>query len=102
MHALLSGGGVRLAGVYVCPHAPGDGCACRKPGTELLMRAASDLGADPADGFLIGDKASDIEAGTAAGMTTVLVRTGHGEEALRQRVRADHVSADLGEASELI
>jgi D-glycero-D-manno-heptose 1,7-bisphosphate phosphatase len=93
---------IELAGIYVCPHAPGDGCACRKPGTELLARAAAHLGADPSDGFLVGDKRSDIEAGTRAGMTTILVRTGFGAQTLREGAAADHVVDDLRGASELI
>jgi len=100
MRSLLPG--IELTGIYVCPHAPGDGCACRKPGTELLLRAAADVGADPADGFLVGDKTSDIEAGRRAGMTTLLVRTGYGVEALREGAPADHVVEDLPAAAELI
>jgi D-glycero-D-manno-heptose 1,7-bisphosphate phosphatase len=93
---------IELTGIYVCPHAPEDGCACRKPGTELLLRAAADIGADPADGFLVGDKTSDIEAGRRAGMTTLLVRTGYGEQALREGAPADHVVEDLRAAADLI
>ncbi len=100
MRSLLPG--IELTAIYVCPHAPGDGCACRKPGTELLLRAAADLGADPADGFLVGDKTSDIEAGRRAGMTTLLVRTGYGEQALREGAPANHVVEDLLAAAELI
>ncbi|MFL5736946.1 MAG: D-glycero-alpha-D-manno-heptose-1,7-bisphosphate 7-phosphatase [Actinomycetota bacterium] len=93
---------IELAGVYVCPHAPEDGCACRKPGTELLLRAAADIGSDPSAGFLVGDKRSDIEAGRRAGMTTILVRTGYGERALRDGAEADHVVEDLRAAADLI
>jgi D-glycero-D-manno-heptose 1,7-bisphosphate phosphatase len=93
---------IELAGVYVCPHAPEAGCACRKPGTELLLRAAKDIGADPSAGFLVGDKRSDIEAGRRAGMTTILVRTGYGEQALREGAQADHVVDDLRAAADLI
>jgi len=76
--ALLEGEGARLDGIYVCPHAPGDGCRCRKPGLELLERAAADLGADLSRSFFIGDKRIDIECGRAAGATTILVATGYG------------------------
>jgi D-glycero-D-manno-heptose 1,7-bisphosphate phosphatase len=93
---------IELAGVYVCPHAPGDGCACRKPGTELLLRAAAGVASDPAAGFLVGDKRSDIEAGRRVGMTTILVRTGYGEQALREGAAADHVVDDLRAAADLI
>jgi D-glycero-D-manno-heptose 1,7-bisphosphate phosphatase len=30
--------GARLAGIYYCPHAPDDGCECRKPKPGLLQR----------------------------------------------------------------
>ncbi|MDP9296304.1 MAG: HAD family hydrolase [Actinomycetota bacterium] len=102
MRDVLSAGGVELEGVYVCPHEPGDGCACRKPGTELLLRTAADLGSDPSEGFLIGDKPSDIEAGRRAGMTTMLVLTGHGRHAVRASAAADHVVEDLRAAAETV
>ena len=102
MRELLAADGIELAGIYVCPHAPGEGCACRKPGTELLLRAAADIGAEPSEGFLVGDKESDIEAGRAAGMTTVLVLTGQGRDAVRVGAPADHVASDLSGAAETI
>jgi D-glycero-D-manno-heptose 1,7-bisphosphate phosphatase len=102
MRELLSASGVDLAGIYVCPHGPGDGCACRKPGAELLLRAAAEIGSEPAEGFLIGDKASDIEAGRRAGMTTVLVLTGWGRDAVREGVQADHVVEDLRAAADIV
>lgn len=76
--ALLAAEGARLDGIYVCPHAPGDGCRCRKPQLELLQRAAVDFGADLSRSFFVGDKRADIEAGRAAGAATILVRTGYG------------------------
>jgi D-glycero-D-manno-heptose 1,7-bisphosphate phosphatase len=100
MRALLED--LELTGIYVCPHAPEDGCACRKPGTELLLRAAAEIGSEPAAGFFVGDKRSDIDAGRRAHMTTILVRTGFGEETLRDGVSADHVVDDLLAAAELI
>ncbi len=33
--------------VQHCPHGPGDGCACRKPGPLLVLRAAAALGVAP-------------------------------------------------------
>jgi D-glycero-D-manno-heptose 1,7-bisphosphate phosphatase len=44
---LLAAEGVTLDGIEFCPHGPNDGCACRKPGTLMVERAAVALGFDP-------------------------------------------------------
>lgn len=85
MRGLLADRGVRLAGVYHCPHHPKatvaayrQVCECRKPAPGLLLQAAADLGLDLAASVLVGDKRSDIEAGRAAGVgRCVLVESGH-------------------------
>lgn len=59
----------------VCPHAPGDGCACRKPAPGLIKAAAADLGVDPSRCAVVGDIGSDVEAALAAGARPVLVPT---------------------------
>jgi D-glycero-D-manno-heptose 1,7-bisphosphate phosphatase len=64
--------GVGFAGAYYCPHAPDAGCPCRKPAPGLLLDAARELGLDLASSVMIGDKASDITAGLAAGCRHVL------------------------------
>jgi D-glycero-D-manno-heptose 1,7-bisphosphate phosphatase len=103
LEVLLAAEGVRLAGIYFCPHHPDLGCACRKPRTALLERAARDLGFELRRAFVVGDLASDVDLGRAVGATTVLVRTGHGtREIAAGVVRPDHVVGDLAEAAELI
>ena len=75
----LTGG--RIDGVYVCPHAPGDHCECRKPKPGLLLQAAEAHKLDFSHSILIGDTLSDLMAGQAAGLRqTVLVRTGLGAQ----------------------
>jgi histidinol-phosphate phosphatase family protein len=64
--------GVEFAGAYYCPHAPDAGCACRKPAPGLLVDAARELGIDLASSIMLGDKASDVAAGIAAGCRHVL------------------------------
>ncbi|MGN6108554.1 MAG: D-glycero-alpha-D-manno-heptose-1,7-bisphosphate 7-phosphatase [Kofleriaceae bacterium] len=59
--------GVRFAGAYYCPHAPDAGCTCRKPSPGLLLQAAAELELDLPRSIMIGDKASDVVAGRAAG-----------------------------------
>jgi D-glycero-D-manno-heptose 1,7-bisphosphate phosphatase len=103
LESILAGEGVRLAGIYACPHHPEEACACRKPRTALVERAARDLGFEPRRAFVVGDMASDVDLGRAVGATTVLVRTGHGtREAEAGSARPDHVVADLAEAAALI
>lgn len=70
--------GGRVDGIFVCPHRPEAGCACRKPRPGLLLQAAERLGIDLAASVMIGDAVSDLEAGRAAGTQAMLVRTGRG------------------------
>ena len=67
--------GARVDKVYHCPHHPEDGrgelrvaCNCRKPMPGLFLQAIRDLGIDPAQSILIGDKPSDMQAGARAGI----------------------------------
>jgi len=78
MNELLRKEQVRVDGIYICPHRPQDGCACRKPGTALVESAAAELRFDAQASFVIGDNACDIEMGHRVGATTFLVRTGYG------------------------
>lgn len=72
---LLANSGVQLSGAYYCPHAPTDGCDCRKPAPGLIMRAANDLNLNPEQSFLVGDKSSDVEAGERARCKTILLNS---------------------------
>jgi D-glycero-D-manno-heptose 1,7-bisphosphate phosphatase len=63
-----------LDAIFVCYHDDADLCACRKPRPGLLRDAAAAHGVDLARSVLVGDRWRDIEAGQAAGCTTVLVR----------------------------
>lgn len=62
-----------LDDVYVCTHGRNDGCECKKPLPGMLMSAAQKLNIDLASSFMVGDSASDIKAGEAAGCTTIVV-----------------------------
>src|SRR6478672_3677685 len=69
----------RLLGPFdvwrICPHAPDDGCACRKPRPGMLLDAAAELGMEPGGLAFVGDIGADVEAALAAGVTAVLVPT---------------------------
>jgi D-glycero-D-manno-heptose 1,7-bisphosphate phosphatase len=59
----------------VCPHGPGDGCACRKPRPGMVLAAARQLGLAPQRMAVVGDIGADVEAAAAAGAVPVLVPT---------------------------
>jgi len=103
LRELLAAEEVALGGIYFCPHVPEDGCACRKPETGLFDRASRELGFRPSESFVIGDKECDVELGRRAGATTVLVRTGYGDEVDKDRsVLPDYVADDLAGAAGII
>jgi len=103
MVELLRAEGVELEGVWFCPHAPEEACACRKPKTGLVEQAAAKLGFEPALCFVIGDKSADIDLGRALKAKTILVRTGNGAQVEAEGVVSpDYVADDLLEAARLI
>ena len=54
-------------GFFVCPHAPEDGCECRKPKPKLILDAARALGVAPGECLVVGDRESDVQAARNAG-----------------------------------
>ena len=102
---ILAARGVKIARYELCFHRPEEDCDCRKPKPKLILDAARSLSIDLGKSIMIGDKASDVRAGRAAGChRTVLVRTGSGakdEETLAVG-EADYVAWDLLQASEWI
>jgi HAD superfamily hydrolase (TIGR01662 family) len=84
----------------VCLHAPGAGCACRKPAPGLVLEAAGKLGVSPARCAVVGDIGADVEAARAAGARGVLVPT---RVTRREEIAAaPEVACDLGAAVELL
>ena len=67
--------GIRMGRVYHCPCHPTAGIGDyrresydRKPNPGMILRAKDDFGLDLSNSILVGDKDSDIKAGTAAGV----------------------------------
>ncbi len=59
--------------IYHCPHDE-DECDCRKPRPGMLERAARELpGVDLGRSTMVGDSASDMQAGRAVGARLVLI-----------------------------
>jgi D-glycero-D-manno-heptose 1,7-bisphosphate phosphatase len=88
IHAKMRGAlntlGAHFDGIMVCPHGPGDGCACRKPQPGMYLEIAGRSGL-PLDGApIIGDSYRDLAAARAVGARPILVRTGKGEHTLAE------------------
>ena len=100
---LLETGKVNIDGIYFCPHLPETNCECRKPKPGLLNLASKELNFNPRSCFVIGDKACDIEMGQWVGATTILVRTGYGDQVAADGiVTPDHVVNNLWGAALVI
>ena len=110
----LAAAGGRIDAIFYCPHAPDEGCACRKPAPGLLMQIQERYGIDLAGVPYVGDSLRDMEAAHAAGCAPHLVLTGRHPDMQNQvlppnfpastRVHADLAAfADhlLGEASSM-
>jgi D-glycero-D-manno-heptose 1,7-bisphosphate phosphatase len=65
--------------IRACVHDGKEGCACRKPKPGMLLAAAELLNIDLGASFMVGDRASDIEAGCIAGCRTVFIDLGYNE-----------------------
>ncbi len=87
--------GIRIDGVYYCPHAPEKNCICRKPETGMIKKASSEFEIDLKKSFVVGDKTTDIKMGENAGCRTVLVKTGLAGRDGRFEIKPDYTADDL-------
>jgi D-glycero-D-manno-heptose 1,7-bisphosphate phosphatase len=76
MNRTLAQHGGRVDAVFFCPHAPDDGCRCRKPLPGLFEEIGLRYGVDMRQVPVVGDALRDLQAGAAAGCPTHLVQTG--------------------------
>jgi len=113
LEALLEKEGAYLDAIYYCPHHPDRGspgerpelkikCDCRKPGTAMIERAASDFSIRMEDSWLIGDTTVDLQTAQNAGIRSILVRTGYGGQDGRWPARPDFEFGDVREAVEFV
>ncbi len=86
--------------IKACFHRQDDACECRKPKPGMLLEAAKELGIDLAQSFMAGDRSSDVEAGRAAGCTTVFIDLGYEADLAPQH--PDYVAGSIAHATEII
>lgn len=105
LSAIKEAGGI-IEKVYACTHSKNANCDCRKPRPGMLLRASRELDLDMSDAVFIGDSITDMQAGSAAGVHTMLVLTGLGMEHYRlhsqQADRPFHVARNLQHAADII
>jgi D,D-heptose 1,7-bisphosphate phosphatase len=104
LDSLVRAGGGEVAAYYYCPHHPDATvadyrrtCECRKPAPGMFLQAAREHDIDLARSFSIGDRLTDIEAGTRAGVRSVLVLSGYGQA--QPGARAAHQAETLIDAT---
>jgi len=78
MHKMLAAVGGRVDAVFYCPHAPDEGCHCRKPESGLFEQIGERYGVDLRGVPTAGDTARDVLAGARVGCEPHLVLTGKG------------------------
>ena len=81
-------GGPRIEAFYFCPHHPNanvmqyrQDCECRKPSPGMIQQAARDHGINLNASYMVGDRITDVIAGSKAGCRTVQVTTGKENDA---------------------
>lgn len=98
----LENEGVRIDGVYYCPHHPDEKCECRKPNIGLIKKAKEDFNLNLKESYMIGDSTRDIKTGMNAGCKTILVETGYAGRDGLYKVNPDHNVSNLFEAIKII
>ncbi len=96
MEKLLAVFGVRLEGIWFCPHAPEENCQCRKPKPGMALDAARAMGANLVSTVIVGDKTCDVELAHGVGAKSVLVRTGR--EDVTDTAGAEYVADSFANA----
>jgi D-glycero-D-manno-heptose 1,7-bisphosphate phosphatase len=107
---ILSDDNVQIDAFYYCSHHPDysstDECSCRKPSPELVYKAALDFDINLKNSYFIGDTPADVECGKNAGLKTILVHTGYGQESFyilqKENKIPTFVAGDIFEAAQLI
>lgn len=82
LRSLLAPLGGRIDYIAYCPHAPDQGCDCRKPKPGMYLQISEALGYPLDDVPVVGDSLRDLQAAQVVGARPILVRTGKGSRTL--------------------
>ncbi len=98
LFALL--GPAHIDAVYMCPDAPDVPSDRRKPCPGMVLEAAVDLALDLGKSWFVGDKESDMECASNAGVRGIQVATGEGSSG--PSGFAFHYASDFAAAAEFL
>jgi D-glycero-D-manno-heptose 1,7-bisphosphate phosphatase len=108
----LEKAGAHIDAFYYCIHHPQaikrelrKRCACRKPGANLLRKAAREMKLSLQNSYMVGDGLTDIEAGKRAGCKTIFVgrwKYEHFQFLRSENSKPDFIATDLWHAARLI
>lgn len=100
---------INILECYYCPHHLEKGigkykieCECRKPNPGMLLAGINKYNVDIKNSFMIGDKLADLKAGEAAGLKSILVKTGYGANIYEELEEKYMKAQDLLEAANKI
>lgn len=101
--------GAFINAIYSCPHHPDANvekyrilCKCRKPGIQMLKQASIDFNIKNEQGYVVGDRTSDIKCGKNFGFKTILLKTGYHGSDKRYNTKPTFVKSDILSAAKLI
>ena len=102
LHASVRALGGFITTIVVCPHAPQENCACRKPKAGLISRIEEITHTRAVSVPFVGDSLRDMQAALTYGCIPVLVRTGNGQrdEPAAQTLGVKTVFDDLAAAAD--
>jgi len=110
LEGLFAQGGAKVDKIYYCPYHP-EGVIprykkesdFRKPRPGMILKAAEDMDIDLPRSWVIGDSQRDIEAGKAAGCTTILIENVTHNRTLEPNMEApDYRAVNMKEVINII
>jgi D-glycero-D-manno-heptose 1,7-bisphosphate phosphatase len=66
---------ISIKEIKYCIHDNADNCSCRKPKPGMILDLLSKYNLKKEESCIIGDSSKDMEAGMAAGITTIFLET---------------------------
>jgi D-glycero-D-manno-heptose 1,7-bisphosphate phosphatase len=70
--------GASVDAIYYCPHAPDEGCDCRKPKAGMFNQVNGDFEIDYPNSWFVGDFESDREVAQRMGLKFIMAKGDNG------------------------